>query len=863
VPPTQPIPVAINISINVAGQQAASQAASSIQNLGTKAKTAARDFASLAGAYTALLTVKYVAGAMGAVIKPAIEMQTAMTKLGAYTRATAGEMAAYKKTAYEVASATAFNQKEIADGMLQLFRATGSASSARKLMGETAAMAQASFGAMSLETTSKMVGELTKGFAETAGSTEGARLAMDKMTAGALAAGVPIENYSRIVGRMGLAAKAGGQNMDEAIQSFLLINRSLRSPEMAVSAMLRISEELGSKKTQQALRAIGVEVLDSSGKIRNFSTITQELFQRQLAAPERFRNAINQAFTARSQLGVQSLVSNAPMLAMLQQTMGSASGTLARLKAEQEKTPEIQIQKLTEAFYGLAVEIGTRLLPSLMKGVKLVTELVEAFTANKTLMSVTALTVEYGGYAAAIWGAVAAARALVKILAVANAFAWGRSLAGMGGGAAVTAAASAAGTTAGAAAAAGTAATAAGVGLGSRIVGFLLSRAAMVVGAGAVGMQASKEMTIGWRQSRSDDLYKYYKGKQGWKDSQTSYDTGKYGIERRGDKYYDKAREMADKEAGIVRTEQELEDIKANRLKTEQAVALMVLETSTKFLEKITGVLREAKKIADYMQLGSKEWKDALSEYKSAMNYTPEVVDWPKIDKTFTQMGKTEKTLRGMGDPDSVRAADIVATAGADMGEFNRIRDKSMKEVGITTKEALFQQQIAKRVKSALDYAEQLRPGSTRGIGKEFKKEAGKLADRGSEGNVANARILRGLAQGKSLLTGEQETTTPYNDAASQNEPTNERGDTVFGKLWKKVVAPKTELETAKEGWTRGFTGVIGALNRMAGKDDAVETIRVLESTLKQLKDGIPVNIQKRDPMTSDSRRAGRDEYEY
>lgn len=382
------------------------------------ATNAQKSFKNLAGAFVALVVAGRVKAMFQSVLDPARKMEASIQRLGYISGATGEQLESLKRTAQDVAKVTVFGPLEATDAMVQLVRATGSASDAEKMLGVTAGLAQASFGKMTLAKSTTMVTDMAKAFSLTGEETEAAANRVLKATQ---TAGVGVEEMGSIMGYLGTAALRGGQSLDTLLQSFVLARRVLPSSKRAATEILRAMGELSSTKTMEAMAKVGVQTTDLEGNVRDFSSVMLDMAKVAAVAPLDLRDAMNEAFgegAGKPMLAILSQLSKgmrtmtgetvygADVFKYLGEQINDSTGAVDKASEAYMKTADAGIRRLDEAWTTFKTTVGEQLLPSLgylAKGLSdLLSWVVQLANTSPYLMKVVKAFMFMGGAVLAV-----------------------------------------------------------------------------------------------------------------------------------------------------------------------------------------------------------------------------------------------------------------------------------------------------------------------------------------------------------------------------------------------------------------------------------------------------------------------------
>lgn len=352
------------------------------ERAGLAAYSAQGNFKALAGAFTSLVVASKIRSALQAVIDPARKMEQAIARLAFTSGRTRKEIDMMRMNAEKVAEITVFGPQEAMDATVQLNRVLRGTNETMLATRVAAKLAQASFGKMTLEKSTQMVAEMAKAFGMSAGEI---KVAGDKIFAMSQTAGIGVENFAGIMGRLGTAATLGGQSFNDVLKAFAVSSRLLTSPLQASNLMLTMFTKLTSEKTQEALRAIGVEATDASGRLRPIGSIMKDLATSASIHAVETRDRLVEAFGMRSlrpmvamlgamqqgmrvfnkELGKEEFISGPQVFERMGAAAQNTGGALDKGVAAAMQNADAQMRRLEEAWTRFKTSIGSLLLEAI------------------------------------------------------------------------------------------------------------------------------------------------------------------------------------------------------------------------------------------------------------------------------------------------------------------------------------------------------------------------------------------------------------------------------------------------------------------------------------------------------------------
>ena len=329
-------------------------------------------FKDLAGAFTGLVVAGRMKDALTGFIGPAIALEDATKRLEVATGASAAALGKMVAKAKEAAEATTFSPTEAIDGMITLSTALRDTEAAAAAITPALALATASAGRLGLADATKLAADALKNFNIPA---ENAAGAIDKIVATSRAVRVPLNEFRDVFGKLGVSASLGGQSFESMLSTFALARSLLHSSKIAASELARGIVELSDPKKLMPLEALGVDVVDASGKMRDLRTILGEVVDRginPLVFASELGTAATMALTAvtnKLKFGIADangeIVTGTAALEALAAAQSNAGGVTDQIAASAMKTFSAQMDRLSESAMGIVAILGTPLIGTL------------------------------------------------------------------------------------------------------------------------------------------------------------------------------------------------------------------------------------------------------------------------------------------------------------------------------------------------------------------------------------------------------------------------------------------------------------------------------------------------------------------
>jgi TP901 family phage tail tape measure protein len=192
-------------------------------------------------------------------------------------------------------------------------------------------------------------------------------------------------DFNSALGKATPSAVRAGQSLETVAGMMAFLTRNGLSASMASTSAGRAFDLISNSKVDTKLHGIGVEVKDAHGNFRSMSDITTDLSAKlaDMTAPERsaalanlFKGAGNNVQARRF---FDLVVNNNQAFVDLTNTMKNSSGVMDSAYNIMFKSPQAQVQLLTNKYDAMKVEIGNSLLPVKQKLLEILTNLMDAW----------------------------------------------------------------------------------------------------------------------------------------------------------------------------------------------------------------------------------------------------------------------------------------------------------------------------------------------------------------------------------------------------------------------------------------------------------------------------------------------------
>jgi len=629
------IPVSLRVSLNGVQQtvQGSAQVAGGIRKMKDAADSTRKGFANLAGAFTGIVAASFVKDALAAVIKPAMDFQTALYRIKMLTGGTEASLRSFRVEAMRVAAITPYGPTQMLNVLLKLQRALGDTKAAKAALEPTSQLAMASFGAMTPEKSAEMMSQMIRGFGLGAGDVQ---TAGERVFAASKRAGLGIEDYANVMGKLATASTLGGQSLDETFKMFSFARRELPSSERAATLLMSVMSELIKPKVSEGLGRLGIATVDAMGHPRKMGEIMLELAERYKGSSREVRNAINLSFGKQAAKPVLAILNqltgafrdqNGQILEgraaydYLSQGMQNSKGILKEASEVYMKTAAAQWQEMVENLSNLGIVIGEFLLPrlnALAGGLKRAFSAAKGFFETGVGKAIASFAVPMLSWLGMFWAGAAALQGIGKIALVVT-----KNLLGIFG-------------------ALKKIAGIAGVIKGMQGLGGMLGLSG--IGGGIVSAIGRILGPIGLLITAAGLLYKSIKDHGLW-----------------GTLNY----QMREGQASA----------NDNMMKGASSIYQTLMREQQKLLNEKKAAdelsVKSAKEWYSYIQLGTEQWTKSINAFKGIIEYKPPKIEAGTMYTLGGQFAASEKRLKGKAGSEA--DYNLAVTARGTMLEVNRL----------------------------------------------------------------------------------------------------------------------------------------------------------------------------------------------
>ena len=360
-----------------------------------------------------------------------------LEQAGAIANATAEEMQHLRAAAVNVAlKGTGTTAEGAAEALRELVQEGFNANDAIKALGPTLNLVGVSFGQISRAQAAGLVNDTLREFKMRA---DEAGPLVDKLALAMRSFGIRATELEPALRGVATGASLTGASLDDTLIAFGLTKSVLPSVEQASRSLNLAFNQLASDHTRKELAAIGVQVADSSGKMRPLIEILSDLNARTAHMTEAQReHALASIFSARAGGGLLAimqglgdgvrdssgkLVAGQAAVEELRKRMAGATGTAQEMKDKLLDTFEGQKKGLVgsvQTFLQLIGEPFTEVFKPILSVMRRAFVAINEFIAAipepvKKFMAKAALAV---GAVIALLGAVLAAKAGIALLLI-------------------------------------------------------------------------------------------------------------------------------------------------------------------------------------------------------------------------------------------------------------------------------------------------------------------------------------------------------------------------------------------------------------------------------------------------------------
>ena len=373
-----PMIMPVLIQVKAPGVQGTTQSvATGMNNIDKAASGAAGSLRNLAGAFTSIVVAQKLAGGLRAVVEASATLDFALKGVQVQANLTAAEYGKLKAAAMDAGDATIYTPQQAADSLRELTRATGDAGAATGVLNQAMLIAQNTAGKLQPALAAKHVGEFARSFGligEKAAMLPGE---LDKVYVAAKKLGVPMEDVTKIFGRLGVAATRGNQSLESMVSTFMLARSAGLSSMRVSTQLIRIFGELGKEKAVRAFQSLGIAVKDAlTGDLMQAPELFMRMFEQFQKNAGNLKGTLKDAFGEAAIKPIfailgQMKIRGPETFRILQQAMANASGTISKDGKAMMNTTQGALLQLTASFENFKAVLGDSIAPAVSAVAKL------------------------------------------------------------------------------------------------------------------------------------------------------------------------------------------------------------------------------------------------------------------------------------------------------------------------------------------------------------------------------------------------------------------------------------------------------------------------------------------------------------
>jgi len=319
-----------------------------------------------------------IAAGLGSSVKVAAEFESAMSRVGALSSATDGELAQLTETARRMGRETAYTATEAAQGMQYLAMAGYRTNDVIAAMPGLLSMAAA--GQVDLARTADIASNILTAYGIQASDTS--RVA-DVLTKTFVTSNTTLEMLGQTMKYVGPVAKAAGASLEQVAAAAGLLGNAGIQADMAGTALRNIFLRLSTEPSAvvKTMAALGISIEDAQGKILPFPDIIQRIADATANATDKQKLAVA-AYLAgvRGAPALLALLDAGPeKLREYTKELENSTGKAAEIAQKQLDNYKGSMKIFESALEDLQISIGNTFLPILTLTVKGLTAITQAF----------------------------------------------------------------------------------------------------------------------------------------------------------------------------------------------------------------------------------------------------------------------------------------------------------------------------------------------------------------------------------------------------------------------------------------------------------------------------------------------------
>jgi TP901 family phage tail tape measure protein len=307
-----------------------------------------------------------------------------LNTIKAVSGATAGELEAIKKSSLELGQQTIFNNQQVADSYLDLSKAGFTVKESLEAMPGILNLAAAAGG--ELGQSAEIAAGILRGFNKDA--SEAGHVADVLAQAANISAG-EITDFGSALKQLAPVALSANQSMEDMTGLLAVLSNRMINGADAGTDLKAILLRLVSPDTQKQLKALGLQVTDTEGRVKPLIQIIEDLRQKFAKL-----NQAGQLQVANKIAGVENVKS---LLALINTSQADLEEFINKMKSADGQAQAMAdtinqgVNTALEQFGGsvetLATSIGEKLAPTLIELVSGITNVINAFSKDDALQS--------------------------------------------------------------------------------------------------------------------------------------------------------------------------------------------------------------------------------------------------------------------------------------------------------------------------------------------------------------------------------------------------------------------------------------------------------------------------------------------
>jgi len=323
------------------------------------------------------------AGGVALVAKAAMDLETELTKAAAVSQGGMANFADFKKAALDASAGSAASAKQAGESLKFLAMAGFSAKEAMVALPDTIRLASAA--SVDLGRAADIASDILTGFGLKAADLSHAN---DVLVLGFTRTNTSLELLAESMKYVGPAAQSSGQSIETMTAAIgLMGNVGVKGSQAGTSlrmALLRMQDP--PKKAKAALEALGVQIVDSGGKMRDFVDIIGDMERAQSKFGQAdFTSKIGKVVGVEAVSGILGIINQGEgALRSLRDEMSAAKGTTAALEAQMLSTFGGQMQLAQGNVENILSTIGDGFLPVLKELTSWITQTAVALQKDKS-----------------------------------------------------------------------------------------------------------------------------------------------------------------------------------------------------------------------------------------------------------------------------------------------------------------------------------------------------------------------------------------------------------------------------------------------------------------------------------------------